>query len=411
MNKLGHCRFCEEPLSHTFVDLGASPPSNSFLSHDALQRMEPFYPLHAYVCDECFLVQLSHSITPDEIFRQYAYFSSYSDTWLAHAKQYTLDILDSLSINRNSLVVEVAGNDGYLLQNFKERGIPCLNVEPALNVADVARSKGIETISEFFGVSLAEQLVSQGKGADLLVGNNVLAHVPDINDFVQGLKILLKPTGVITMEFPHLLKLIEQNLFDTIYHEHYSYLSLHTVRRIFESHDLKLFDVQEFPIQGGSLRVYVQHTDTGIKEISHGIKDLIQREKDSGLTNIETYGDFSQRVKETKRKFLSFLIEIKNQGKSIVGYGAPAKANTLLNYCGIGTDFLDYTVDRNPVKQGLFLPGNHIPIFHPDRIKETRPDYVLVLPWNLKDEIMEQMDFIHDWGAKFIVPIPEPSIY
>jgi 2-polyprenyl-3-methyl-5-hydroxy-6-metoxy-1,4-benzoquinol methylase len=411
MSKPRRCRFCKKPLSYTFVDLGASPPSNSFLSPDALDKMEPFYPLHAYVCDECFLVQLAHSITPDEIFREYAYFSSYSDTWLAHAKQYTEDMLDSLSINDQRFVVEIAGNDGYLLQYFKHRGIPCLNIEPALNVAEVARSKGIETITEFFGVGLADKLVSQCKGADLLIGNNVLAHVPDINDFVHGMKRLLKPTGFITMEFPHLLKLIEQNLFDTIYHEHYSYLSLHTVKRIFEKHGLSLFDVEEFPIQGGSLRIYAQHTDSGRLETSHRVERLMEIERNSGLTKIETYGAFSQRVKDTKRKFLSFLIEIKNQGKSIVGYGAPAKANTLLNYCGIRTDFLDYTVDRNPVKQGLFLPGNHIPIFHPDRIKETKPDYLIILPWNLKEEIMEQMNFISDWGGKFIVPIPEPLIY
>ena len=410
MNKTGHCRFCEKPLTNTFVDLGACPPSNSYLSPDALQKMEPFYPLHAYVCDECFLVQLSHSITPEEIFREYAYFSSYSDTWLAHAKQYTSDMIDRCGLNNRKFVVEIAGNDGYLLQYFKERDIPCLNVEPALNVADVARSKGIETITEFFGVSLARQLVSQGKNADLLVGNNVLAHVPDINDFVRGMKLLLKPYGVITMEFPHVLKLIEQNLFDTIYHEHFSYLSLCTVKRIFESHGLGLFDVEEMPTQGGSVRIFAQHADTGPQEIKTRLQGLIELEINKGLTSINTYRHFSEHVKRTKRKLLSLLIEIKNHGKSIVGYGAPAKGNTLLNYCGIRTDFLDYTVDRNPVKQGLFLPGNHIPIFHPDRIKETKPDYVLILPWNLKDEIMEQMGYIRDWGAKFIIPIPDPVI-
>lgn len=410
MSKLGHCRFCDKPLTQTFVDLGACPPSNSYLSLAALQKMEPFYPLHAYVCDECFLVQLSHSITPDEIFREYAYFSPYSDSWLAHAKQYTSDMINCIGCDHRSLVVEIAGNDGYLLQYFKERDIPCLNVEPALNVADVARAKGIETITEFFGVSLARQLVSQGKGADLLVGNNVLAHVPDINDFVRGMKLLLKPDGVITMEFPHVLKLIEQNLFDIIYHEHFSYLSLCTVKRIFESHGLRLFDVEEFLIQGGSYRIYAQHADTGGQETRIRLRDLIEREIEKGITSINTYRHFSDNVKRTKRNLLSLLIEIKNQGKSIVGYGAPAKGNTLLNYCGIRTDFLDYTVDRNPVKQGMFLPGNHLPIFDPDRIRETRPDYLLILPWNLKDEIMEQMSHIRDWGGKFIVPIPDPVI-
>jgi hypothetical protein len=373
--------------------------------------MEPFYPLHAYVCDECFLVQLSHSITPDEIFREYVYFSSYSDTWLAHAEQYTSNMVDRFGFDNNSLVVEIAGNDGYLLQYFKELGIPCLNIEPALNVADMARSKGIETITEFFGVSLAEQLVSQGKNADLLLGNNVLAHVPDINDFVRGMKLLLKPNGVITMEFPHILKLMEQTLFDTIYHEHYSYLSLCTVKRIFESHGLGLFDVEEFPFQGGSYRIYAQQADSGSQKATRRLNDTIQIEIDSGLSSLEAYGDFSEKVKQTKRKLVSLLIQIKNQGKSIVGYGAPAKGNNLLNYCGIRTDFLDYTVDISPLKQGLFIPGNHIPIFHPDKIKETKPDYVLILPWNLKDEIMAQMSHIRDWGGKFIIPIPDPVIF
>lgn len=404
------CRFCAKPLTHTFIDLGACPPSNSFLSVDDLHKMEPCYPLHAYVCDECFLVQLSHLITPDEIFRQYAYFSSFSDTWLAHARQYVSDMIDRFAFNNNSLVFEIAGNDGYLLQYFKDRDIPCINIEPAFNVADVSRSKGIETITEFFGVRLARQLVSEGKSADLLVANNVLAHVPDINDFVRGMKILLNQDGVITVEFPHLLKLIEQNLFDTIYHEHFSYLSLNTVKRIFESHCLELFDAEEFPTHGGSLRVYAQHAHTGLREINTRLKSWLSHEIDNGIMDLDTYRHFSERVKQAKRKLLSLLIAIKNQEKSIVGYGAPAKGNTLLNYCGIRTDFLDYTVDRNPVKQGQFMPGTHIPIHHPDRIKETRPDYVLILPWNLTTEIMEQMSYIRGWGGKFLIPIPEPTI-
>lgn len=372
--------------------------------------MEPFYPLHVQVCENCFLVQLSHSIKPEEIFRDYAYFSSYSDTWLAHSKAYVQDVSTRLGLNESSHVIEIAGNDGYLLQYFLEKNIPVLNIEPAINVAKAAQEKGIATITEFFGVDLAHSLVSRNLSADLLLGNNVLAHVPDINDFVEGLKILLKPTGVVTMEFPHLLRLMEHNQFDTIYHEHYSYLSLLTVMRIFSAHDLKIFDVAELPTHGGSLRIYAgQHDDDG-KPISDRVGPILAKEEAAGLVGFEAYEAFSEKVKRTKRRILEMLIRIKNEGKTIVGYGAPAKGNTLLNYCGIRTDFLDYTVDRSPHKQGLFLPGTRIPIHHPDRVQKTQPDYLLILPWNLKDEIMYQMSHIREWGGKFIVPIPDVRV-
>ncbi|MFM7886287.1 MAG: methyltransferase domain-containing protein [Pseudanabaena sp.] len=404
------CRFCKNDLKHTFADLGMSPLSNSYLKAEQLNQSEKFYPLHTYVCSKCLLVQLEEFESPDHIFSDYAYFSSYSDTWLNHAREYTNLMIARFNFSSSSQVIEIASNDGYLLQFFQEHKIPVLGVEPAANVAEVAKSKNISTLVKFFGVATAKELAEQNQKADLLLGNNVLAHVPDINDFVAGMKIILKQDGVITMEFPHLLQLINQHQFDTIYHEHFSYLSLTTVEKIFAYHGLTLFDVEELVTHGGSLRIYAKHEDNHKLVISDRLILLKEKEKQAGLDRVETYLGFNAHVMETKRKLLSFLIQIKNDGKSIVGYGAPAKGNTLLNYCGIRTDFLDYTCDRSPHKQGLFLPGTHIPIYSPDQIKTTQPDYVLILPWNLKDEIRKQLGFIHEWGGKFIVPIPEVEV-
>jgi SAM-dependent methyltransferase len=406
-----NCRFCGTSLKHTFVDLGMSPLCESYVSAEQLNQMEAFYPLHVYVCDNCFLVQLEEYVSPDHIFTEYAYFSSYADSWLQHSKAYTDLMVERFHLNGGSHVVEVASNDGYLLQYFVEKGIPCLGIEPAANVAQVAIEKGVPTRIEFFGVASARQLAAVGKQADLLLGNNVLAQVPDLNDFVAGMKILLKPQGVITMEFPHLMRLMEENQFDTIYHEHFSYFSWITAEKIFAAHGLVLFDVEELPTHGGSLRIYARHAEDTSKPISDRAIALKQRELEAGFTNLETYRNFAAQVEETKRKLLDFLIKARREGKTIAGYGAPGKGNTLLNYCGIRTDFLDYTVDRNPYKQGKFLPGTHIPIYHPDKIAETKPDYVLILPWNFKDEIVKQMGFIRDWGGQFVVPIPEVRVY
>jgi SAM-dependent methyltransferase len=404
------CRFCQTPLKYTFADLGLSPFANSYLGPQDLQREEIFYPLHAYVCENCYLVQLAEIRTPEQIFGDYLYFSSYSDTWLEHCRVYADMIVSRLGLNGHSQVVEVASNDGYLLQYFVEKGIPVLGIEPAANVARVAVEKGIPTLVEFFGQDTAQELVSEGTQAGLLVGNNVLAHVPDINDFVSGLKILLQPGGVITMQFHHVMRLMAGNEFDTIYHEHFSYLSLTTVQKVFAKHGLRLFDVEELAIHGGSLRIYACHEGDTSNPTSHRVADLLAKEEAAGLTSMEYYLSFAEKIKAMKRKLLTFLIAAKEEGKSIVGYGAPAKGNTLLNYCGVGLDFIEYTVDRNPHKQGHFLPGTHIPIYHPDKIKETRPDYVLILPWNLKGEIMEQMAHVRDWGGQFVVLIPEVEI-
>ncbi len=400
------CRFCETPLDHTFCDLGMSPLSNAYLGADQLQSMEPFYPLHAYACGQCFLVQLEAFESPDHIFSDYAYFSSYSDSWLKHASDYTDKMIERFGFSAESQVVEIASNDGYLLQYFQQKGVPVLGVEPADNVAEVARDKGIDSISEFFGKQLAQSLVEKGKSADLLLGNNVLAHVPDINDFVAGMEILLKPEGVITMEFPHLLRLIDQNQFDTVYHEHFSYLSFSTVKTIFNQHGLDLFDVEELETHGGSLRIYACHTNA--QPVSNQVDELIKREVDAGLSDIKTYQEFARTTEIIKRDIFQFLSHLKEDGKTIVGYGAPAKGNTLLNYCGIGSDFIDYTVDRSPHKQGKYLPGTHIPVYPVEKILETKPDYVLILPWNLKDEVIEQMAAIREWGGKFITLIPQP---
>nr|WP_286392843.1 class I SAM-dependent methyltransferase [Pseudanabaena mucicola] len=387
-----------------------SPLSNSYLKSEQLNQSEKFYPLHTYVCSKCLLVQLEEFESPDHIFSDYAYFSSYSDTWLNHAREYTNLMIERFKFSSSSQVIEIASNDGYLLQFFQEQQIPVLGVEPAANVAEVAKSKNIPTLVKFFGVATAKELAEQNNKADLLLGNNVLAHVPDINDFVAGMKTILKQDGVITMEFPHLLQLISQNQFDTIYHEHFSYLSLTTVEQIFAYHGLTLFDVEELATHGGSLRIYAKHKDNHELKICDRLALLREKEKQSGLDRVETYLEFNAHVMKTKHKLLSFLVQIKNAGRSIVGYGAPAKGNTLLNYCGIRTDFLDYTCDRSPHKQGLFLPGTHIPIYAPEQIKVTKPDYVLILPWNLKDEIQEQLSYIREWGGQFIVPIPEVEV-
>jgi 2-polyprenyl-3-methyl-5-hydroxy-6-metoxy-1,4-benzoquinol methylase len=407
----GNCRFCGAKLQHTFVDLGMSPPCESYRKLEQLNEMEPFYPLHVYVCENCFLVQLQEYISPENIFSDYAYFSSYSDSWLQHAKNYTEMALKRFHLNKQSQVVEIASNDGYLLQYFVAHGIPVLGIEPAANIAEVAMQKGIPTIVKFFGEETAKEQIAKAKQADLLIGNNVLAHVPNLNDFVKGMKILLKPQGVITMEFPHLMRLMEENQFDTIYHEHFSYFSFITVAQVFNAHGLTIFDVEELPTHGGSLRIFACHTEDDSKLISQQVRELKAKEEAAGFTRLNHYFSFGEQVKETKRKLLSFLIEAKQNGKSIVGYGAPGKGNTLLNYCGIRTDFLDYTVDRSPYKQGQFLPGTHIPIFHPAKLQETQPDYVLILPWNLKEEIMKQMADILDWGGQFVVPIPEVKLY
>lgn len=407
----GVCRFCCAPLRHNFVDLGMSPLCESYVSREKLNSMEAFYPLHVYVCDQCFLVQLEEYVSPTDIFSEYAYFSSYSDSWLQHASNYTEAMVSRFGLGPESHVVEIASNDGYLLQYFVRKGIPCLGVEPAANVAEVAVQKGVPTVVQFFGVETARKLKLQGRTADLLLGNNVLAQVPDLNDFVAGMKVLLKPTGVITMEFPHLVRLMQENQFDTIYHEHFSYFSFITAEKIFAAHGLTLFDVEELPTHGGSLRIYGRHARDESHPITERVAAMKQAEQAFGITRIETYAAFEEQVKETKRKLLEFLIEAKRDGKRIVGYGAPGKGNTLLNYCGIRTDFLDYTVDRSPYKQGRYLPGTHIPILHPDRIAETKPDYVLILPWNLKKEIAKQLEYVREWGAKLVVPIPEVQIF
>ena len=400
------CRFCGAPVQAVFADLGMSPLANSYLPPERANGMEPFYPLRALVCGECFLVQLEEFETPEAIFSDYAYFSSYSSSWLEHSRRYAEQMIGRLGLDSSSHVVEIASNDGYLLQFFHERQIPVLGIEPAANVAKVALQKGIPTLVEFFGVQTAGSLAGESS-ADLLLGNNVLAHVPDLNDFVAGMKVLLKPGGVITMEFPHLMRLIEENQWDTIYHEHFSYFSFLTVSRVFEAHGLRLFDVEELPTHGGSLRIYAAHADDASKQETEAAIDLRQRERAAGFEHLETYLGYGRRVQEDKRQILSFLIDLKRQDKSVVGYGAPAKGNTLLNYCGIGPDFIDYTCDLNPHKQGHLLPGSHIPIRSPDVLAEDRPDGVLILPWNLKDEIVEQLSQIREWGGRFAVRAPQ----
>jgi SAM-dependent methyltransferase len=408
MKELG-CRFCGHPLRHSFVDLGMSPLANSYVEPEALQRMEPFFPLHVWVCEHCLLVQLPETESPEAIFSDYAYFSSYSTSWLRHAESYVAAMVERFGFDRESQIVEIASNDGYLLQYFQRRGIPVLGVEPAGNVAQAAQERGIRTLVKFFNTKTATELVDEGLAADLLLGNNVLAHVPGLNDFVEGLKIALKPGGVVTMEFPHLMRLMAENQFDTIYHEHFSYFSFRTVLDVFRVRGLTLFDVEELPTHGGSIRIYARHTEDESKPVEPRVTELLDRERAAGFDDLDHYLIFGEQVKETKRKLLSFLVRLKNEGKSIAGYGAPAKGNTLLNYCGVGTDFIDYTVDRSPHKQGRYLPGTRIPIYAPEHISKTRPDYVLILPWNLKEEIIEQMTDLKSWGGQFLVAIPEVS--
>jgi hypothetical protein len=404
------CRHCKTPLRHTFVDLGMSPLCQRHVEPHQLNQMEPFYPLHVRVCENCFLVQLEEYVSPREIFSDYAYFSSYSDTMLAHAKAYCESMKSRFGLDRSSLAVELASNDGYLLQFFQKLGVPVLGIEPAENVAQAAIAKGVPTLSEFFGVALARRLATSHGRADLIAANNVLAHVPDINDFVGGVRVLLKDQGVVTMEFPHVMNLIDQNLFDTIYHEHFSYLGFLTVQRIFASQGLTIFDLDEVDTHGGSLRIYATPRENLAQTVSDRVHAFALREKRRGFDSLAAYTGFAQTVQATKRAILSFLIDAKARGKRLAAYGAPGKGNTLLNYCGIRTDFLDYTVDRNPKKQGNYLPGTRIPILDPKVIHDTKPDYLFILPWNLKNEIMKQNEFIRAWGGKFVVPLPTLSV-
>jgi SAM-dependent methyltransferase len=405
----GACRLCAAPLTRTFVDLGMSPLCEDFRREEQLGEVEHYYPLHVYVCEQCFLVQLMEYVNPEAIFTEYAYFSSYSTSWVAHAKRYCEDVTGRYGLGAQSLAVELASNDGYLLQHFGPLGVPVLGIEPAANVAKVALEKGIPTRVEFFGTKLARKLVAEGIRADLIVGNNVLAQVPDLNDFVAGMKLLLKPEGVITLEFPHLERLIEENQFDTIYHEHFSYFSLLTTREAARRHGLRITDVEELPTHGGSLRVHLAH-DESAHAVSPRVDALLLREQALRFDSIEGYSGMAPKVMRVKRDLLAFLIAAKNEKKTVCGYGAPGKGNTLLNYCGIGTDFLDFTVDRNPYKHGRYTPGMHIPILPVEALDRRKPDYILILPWNLKAEIVRQMHHAAAWGAKFVVPIPYLSI-
>ena len=406
------CRFCDAPLRHRVVDLGMSPLCENFLTAEELNRPETFYPLVAWVCEGCYLVQVEEFVSGREIFGgEYAYFSSFSDSWLKHSEEYAVQMTERLGLDADSFVMELASNDGYLLKNFVAAGIPCLGIEPAGNCAAAAVERGVPTRVEYFGVEVARQLADEGIAADLLVANNCAAHVPDLNDFFGGMKLVLEPGGVITVEVAHWLNMFEQNQFDQIYQEHYCYFSLLTLRRVFEAHGLTLYDVDEIPTHGGSLRVHARHADDDSKPVTDAVERLTQREVDAGLTDTATYARYGRRVEETKWKLLDFLIAAKRDGKSIAGYGAPGKGNTLLNYCGVRGDFLDYVVDRNPYKHGKFLPGTHLPVFPPEKIAETKPDYVLILPWNLRGEIAAQLKYVREWGAKLVVPIPETEVF
>lgn len=406
-----NCRFCNNTLTQEFVDLGFSPPSNAYLKASDLNRPETFFPLRIMVCEKCFLVQIDEFAKHDDIFNaDYAYFSSFSTSWLAHAKAYTQMMIKRFGFNAQSQVIEIASNDGYLLQYFKEQGVPVLGIEPTANTAAAAKEKGIESVVDFFGVRLAKSLAAKGTKADLLLGNNVLAHVPDINDFVKGLKILLNPKGVITFEFPHLLQLIDKNQFDTIYHEHFSYLSLIAVKQIFVEHGLELFDVEEVTTHGGSLRIFAKHAADKSKEISIHVQDMLNKEIAFGLTGLDVYSSYQQKAEKVKNDFTRFLIEAKNEGKTVVGYGAAAKGNTLLNFAGIKKDLLQFVVDASPHKQHKFLPGVHIPVLDESNIRSAKPDYIVILPWNLKEEISTQLNYIQEWGGKFVVAVPELEI-
>ena len=404
------CRFCRTPLKHPVVDLGMSPLCESYLTADRVDQMEPFYPLHVWVCAECLLVQINDYVRAEEIFTEYAYYSSFSSSWLEHSRQYVEAITDKLHLGPDSFVVELASNDGYLLQYFVEAGIPCLGIEPSVNVSEAARDRGVPTDTSFFGEAKAQAMANEGKLADLVLGNNVLAQVPDLNDFVAGIPHILKPGGTVTIEFPHVVRLIEENQFDTIYHEHFCYFSLLSAEAIFAGHGLAIFDVEELWTHGGSLRIYARHAADESRPVTDRLVELRRRELDGGYHDVGTYARFEEHVRETKRALLELLVDLKRHGKTIAGYGAPGKGNTLLNYCGIRTDFLDFTVDRNPYKHGRFLPGTHIPIHPPERIDEVKPDYILILPWNLKDEIVSQLAHTRGWGAQFIVPIPTATV-
>lgn len=405
------CRHCQTDLKLSLIDLATSPPSNAYLTKQMLQAPEKYFPLRVLVCDECWLVQTEDYADANELFSpEYAYFSSFSTTWLKHAEKYVTDMAVRFGLNSRSLIVEVAANDGYLLQYAKARGISCVGIEPTTSTANAARAKGIEIVEEFFGVKLAEQFAAQGKLADLTAANNVLAHVPDINDFVRGFGIILKPNGVSTFEFPHLLRLVLENQFDTIYHEHYSYLSLTAVKRIFEHNRLRVFDVEELPTHGGSLRVYAQRKETGVREISPNVTRILDKETVAGMTSREFYMGFQENANKVKNDFLAFLIEANRAGKKVVGYGAAAKGNTLMNYAGVRSDLLSYVVDLNPVKQDKYLPGSHLPIVTEARLKQTRPDYVVILPWNLQGEVIQQLDYVKSWGGKFVVAVPKLKV-
>lgn len=402
------CRFCKTELEHVFIDLVNSPASNSFLTYEQLNEPEVFYPLKVYTCHNCFLVQVDEYKKSDAIFDSgYVYFSSYSKSWLQHAERYTQLMTKRFGLNTQSRVIELASNDGYLLQYFQQQNIPVLGIEPTANTAEVARQKGIESLVDFFGVRLANELAAKNIYADVLLGNNVLAHVPDIVDFVSGMKIVLKPTGVITMEFPHLMQLVDNNQFDTIYHEHFSYLSFYTAQQLFASCGLELFDVDELPTHGGSLRIYAKHANDGSKAISDNVAKLLEKEKKRGMRSLTYYENFPQQALKIKLDLTTFLIEQKKAGKTVAAYGAAAKGNTLLNYCGIKNDLISYVVDANPHKQNKWLPASHIPVVNETHLKAGKPDFVLILPWNLKEEITQQLAYIKEWGGSFVIPIPE----
>ncbi|MGQ0828884.1 MAG: methyltransferase domain-containing protein [Bacteroidota bacterium] len=406
------CRFCEHELNNIFIDLGNSPPSNSYLTSLQLNEPESYFPLKIFVCEKCFLVQVDEYKKATEIFdNQYAYFSSVSTSWLAHSKSYTEKMMKEFGINTKSFVIEIASNDGYLLQYFKEKGIKVLGIEPTASTAKIAIEKKIDTLQEFFGINIAKRLAKESKKADLLLGNNVLAHVPDINDFVKGLQIALNPEGIITMEFPHLLQLIENNQFDTIYHEHFSYLSFSTVKTIFEKHDLQLFHVEELSTHGGSLRIFAKHKSGKMNSIKETVASMLLKEKKFGINNLTLYKGFDKKVANVKLDFLEFLINSKKNGKKMVAYGAAAKGNTMLNFCGIKNDFIDFVVDAAPSKQGKYLPGSHIPIVEEAKIKETKPDYIIIFPWNIKTEIETQLAYVRNWGGQFVTAIPHLVIF
>ena len=405
------CRFCGAGLQRTFVDLGMSPLCETYPSAAELNQGEVYYPLHVYVCEKCWLVQLDEYESAEKIFGDYPYFASYSDSWLKHSEKYCSEMKTRFGLGRESFVAEVASNDGYLLQYFVRMNVPVLGIEPAANVAKAGIEKGVPTLVRFFGTQVAKELAAEGRTADLVVGNNVLAQVPNLNDFVEGLKILLKPEGVLTLEFPHLLRLIELNEFDTIYHEHFSYFSLVSTIKIMEAHGLRVFDVEELKSHGGSLRVFACRASSQRHALAPNVQKVIHDEVTAKLDRIEGYESFARQVKETKLELVDFLLTAAKQGKKVAGYGAPGKSATLLHYCGIGRDLIEYTVDRSLYKQGRHLPGTRIPIYHPDRIRETKPDYVIILPWNLKDEIMQQLQFIREWGGRFVVPIPKVALY